>query len=166
MLATRELGREELKRRSCWSFWTWTWEILVKIILCWWCFTDGENAHLSYYYDVSVSGNRYDANLWNNEWPQLGGFEDHGDRHDENHDIGFHQSVFDRWIDNAERVGDFLWAENEPSGGTFQVRMNLRNKIRKSDFWSKLSKFLQNCLMLEDSWQFMGHAFYCSSRCR
>merc|ERR1712012_80465 len=43
------------------------------------------------------------------------------------------------WLDNEEVVEDFLWAANEPSGGTFQ-----------------------NCLMLEDSWQFMGHAFYCS----
>ena len=32
---------------------------------------------------------------------------------------------FDRWVNNEERVGDFLWAANEPSGGTFQVKMNL-----------------------------------------
>ena len=38
-------------------------------------------------------------------------------------------TVFDRWVDNEERVGDFLWAANEPSGGTFQVKMNLLVKF-------------------------------------
>ena len=36
---------------------------------------------------------------------------------------------FDRWVDNEERVGDFLWAANEPSGGTFQVKRNLFSRV-------------------------------------
>ena len=44
-------------------------------------------------------------------------------------DILHSATVIDRWVDNEERVGDFLWAANEPSGGTFQVKMNLLVKF-------------------------------------
>ena len=36
---------------------------------------------------------------------------------------------FDRWVDNEERVGDFLWAANEPSGGTFQVKIRFQQGL-------------------------------------
>ena len=38
-------------------------------------------------------------------------------------------TVFDRWVDNEERVGDFLWAANEPSGGTFQVKIRFQQGL-------------------------------------
>ena len=43
--------------------------------------------------------------------------------------------MFDRWVDNGERVGDFLWAANEPSGGTFQVKRNLFSRVCLQNIW-------------------------------
>ena len=42
-------------------------------------------------------------------------------------------NVFDRWVDNEESVGDFLWAANEPSGGTFQVKVKLLTAFSSKD---------------------------------
>ena len=98
---------------------TWTWE-------------DDERSHLS---DGDNHGQWSWGAVHRNEKDKFGA---------NNYVLHKSATVFDRWVDNEERVGDFLWAANEPSGGTFQVKVKFATEFastdvnRISDFWSKI----------------------------